>query len=149
MPRTEMSKSGTMQILGRQRRRPSSWLQRLITWLRTLTNRRGAPDTRVTLEGVGELGEQRTPFDRSSDGDLDLAVPNEDAAHLLERSASIGQQLQPAPARHACEGSVVIRQIDPSTPPGLGLSGRSPDGKPRAYLRWANLEGELEAVVGR
>ena len=57
------------------------------------TNRRGAPDTRVTLEGVGELGEQRTPFDRSSDGDLDLALPNEDAAHLLERSASIGQQL--------------------------------------------------------
>ena len=43
MPHTEMSKSGTMQILGRQRRRPSSWLQRLITWLRTLTMRRSAP----------------------------------------------------------------------------------------------------------
>lgn len=103
----------------------------------------------MALEGVGELGEQRTPLDRSSDGDLDLAVPNEDAAHLLERSASIGQQLQPAPTRHACEGGVVIRQLDPSTPPGLGLTGRSHDGEPRAYLPRANLEGELEAAVGR
>ena len=42
MPPTEMSKSGKMQIPGKPRRRPGSWLQRLITWLRTLTTRRGA-----------------------------------------------------------------------------------------------------------
>ena len=43
MPPTEMSTSGTMQIPGGPRWRPSNWLQRLISWLRTLTNRRGTP----------------------------------------------------------------------------------------------------------
>jgi len=103
----------------------------------------------VALEGVGELGERRTPFDRSSHGDLDLTVSNEDAAHLLECPASIGEQLQPAPARHVYEGAVVVRKLDAMTPPGLALAGRSPDGEPPAYLSRAHLEGDLEEVIGR
>ena len=43
MPHSEMSKSGKMQVPGGPRWRPSGWLHRLITWLRTLTNRRSAP----------------------------------------------------------------------------------------------------------
>ena len=44
MPLTELSTSGRMQIPGGPRRRPSGWLHRLVTWLRTLTNRRGAAE---------------------------------------------------------------------------------------------------------
>ncbi len=103
----------------------------------------------MALEGVGELGERGIPFDRSSHGDLDLTVPTEDAAHLLECPASIGQQLQPAPAHHASEGAIVVRQLDPMTQPSLALAGRSPDGMPRVYLSRAHFEGDLEEVIGR